>query len=69
LKQLGVTTVEDIATGPPNILFEQASSSPSAYYIAIRGQTSDESILTQDSPVGVYIDGVYVPRTTGLKAA
>ena len=34
----------------------------------IRGQSQASTSMTTDSSVGVYLDGVNIPRTTGLKA-
>ena len=69
LKDLTVKNLDDIQKVVPNIRFQQAAQNPSGYSISIRGQSPGDSVLTQDSPVGIYLDGVFIPRTTGLKSA
>ncbi len=36
--------------------------------VSLRGQEQADTLLTTDAAVGVYIDGVSMPRQTGLNA-
>ncbi len=46
---------------------EKNTSSSSGSRAAIRGIGEDESMFTSDTPVGIYIDDVYIPRQTGAQ--
>ncbi|OHT19318.1 TonB-dependent receptor [Edaphosphingomonas haloaromaticamans] len=49
----------------PNLSTTMGPSSRSHLIIQIRGIGESEPILTADSPIGVYVDGVIVGRSTG----
>ncbi|MFT7470001.1 MAG: iron complex outermembrane receptor protein [Candidatus Pseudothioglobus sp.] len=66
LEQMGVNEARDIANFTPNLRMQKQSGSQDNYAIAIRGVSSGETALTIDPTVGVYMDGVYLARTTGL---
>lgn len=66
LEQLGATEVGDIARYTPNLEMRKLPGSQDNYSFAIRGISSAESALAIDPTVGVYVDGVYIARSTGL---
>lgn len=66
LEQLGASEARDVANFTPNLRMQKQSGSQDNYAMAIRGVSSGETALTIDPTVGVYIDGVYLARTTGL---
>ncbi len=49
----------------PNIVMNQNTGTSSASKIFLRGVGEDESFFTADTPVGVYVDDVYIARQTG----
>jgi iron complex outermembrane receptor protein len=63
-KQIG--SLKEAAYATPNLWMEPNTGlSPSGGRAAIRGVGEDESFFTSDTPVGIYIDDVYIPRQTG----
>ena len=66
LEQLGASEARDVANFTPNLRMQKQSGSQDNYAMAIRGVSSGETALTIDPTVGVYMDGVYLARTTGL---
>ena len=49
----------------PNIVMNQNTGTSSASKIFLRGVGEDESFFTADTPVGIYVDDVYIARQTG----
>lgn len=68
LENLGLSDMGDIGKSVPNFEITPFPNSKSALVLFIRGVGNNESQLTQDAAVGVYMDGVYVARSTGLAA-
>jgi iron complex outermembrane receptor protein len=62
-----ITNVQQLALATPNLWMEKNTSSSSGSRAAIRGIGEDESMFTSDTPVGIYIDDVYIPRQTGAQ--
>src|ERR1700682_4391416 len=63
-----VTTVADVGKFVPNMSFQSGaalSGSNSSVTVFIRGIGQTDFDLTIDPGVGIYVDGVYVSRTTG----
>jgi iron complex outermembrane receptor protein len=65
LKQLSVVRLEGITQLAPSVRVTQASGSSNAPALFIRGIGTITTALYADPAVGVYVDGVYVPRLTG----
>ena len=57
-----LTDLEDIALNTPNVHFTRNLG---LAFVAIRGFADDEIVVTADPLVGIYVDGVYVPRMQG----
>lgn len=66
LEQMGASEAKDIASFTPNMSIRNQSSSQDNYNISIRGVSEGETSLAIDPTVGVYLDGIYIARTTGL---
>jgi iron complex outermembrane receptor protein len=49
----------------PNIVMNPNTGTSSASKIFLRGVGEDESFFTADTPVGLYVDDVYIARQTG----
>src|SRR5690606_29623417 len=58
----------DLRAHLPGVHISQVQGDPSAAVISIRGQSQADTLLTTDSSVGVYVDGVNLPRQQGLNA-
>jgi iron complex outermembrane recepter protein len=63
LKEAGIANTRDLQQAVPGLNFtEQGSKNPSIF---IRGVGARESNAALDPGVGVYINGIYIPRTDG----
>ncbi|MGE0666940.1 MAG: TonB-dependent receptor [Sphingomonadales bacterium] len=69
LEQQGVEELLDIQYQTPGLFLRPVAGSPSSTILILRGQSQADSLLTTDASVGVYVDGVYVPRQLGLRAS
>ncbi len=63
----GLTNVQQVSHQAPNLWMEKNTGTSSGSRAAIRGIGEDESFFTSDTPVGIYIDDVYIPRQTGAQ--
>ncbi len=66
LDRLDVQQPTQLSQLVPNFQLTQGSGGPTNVAISIRGIGNQEPLLTVDSPVGVYLDGVYLGREAGL---
>lgn len=66
LTNLGVTDLGDIQFSVPSLAMRQFPNSKSTLRVFIRGVGNNDAQLSQDPGVGVYVDGVYMARSTGL---
>ena len=66
LQEHGITGVNDLNNNLPGLTAEPFPTDDSTLRIFIRGVGYADSEITQDPAVGVYIDGVYIARSTGL---
>ncbi len=69
LERSAMTEIMDVTRTVPNVYFTQSPSNPQSLTLAIRGQQQNDILLTVDPSVGIYIDGLYYPRTHGLRSA
>ncbi len=66
LQRAGVGNVSDIATVVPNLQINQTIGNTYAPLITIRGLSpSADTSLARDQPVGLYVDGVPIGKSTG----
>ena len=65
LQQMNMTRIDDISEAVPNLNISQNVSYTNGVVVYMRGVGDSDSVLTNDSPVAMYIDGVYVARTIG----
>ena len=68
LEYQSATEFTDIAVQVPNLFISEVQGDPTIAAISLRGQAQADTLLTTDSSVGVYIDGINFPRQTGLNA-
>jgi len=69
MERAAVAEISDVTRSVPNVYFTQSPSNPTSLTLAIRGQQQNDILLTVDPSVGIYIDGLYYPRTHGLRSA
>lgn len=60
-----VVSLQGISSLVPNLWMETNTGLSSGSRASMRGIGEDESFFTSDTPVGIYVDDVYIPRQTG----
>jgi iron complex outermembrane receptor protein len=65
IDQFDIRTIRDISSVVPNLWMETNTGLSSGSRASLRGIGEDESFFTSDTPVGIYVDDVYIPRQTG----
>jgi iron complex outermembrane receptor protein len=66
LETYGINNVADLSGKVPSLTIDPFPLNPSSLRLFIRGVGLTDTQMTQDPPVGVYLDGVYIARSTGL---
>ena len=66
LQDIGVSEFGQVAEFTPNLSIRKQPASIDNYGIGIRGVVEGETSLVVDPRVGVYIDGIYLGRATGM---
>jgi iron complex outermembrane recepter protein len=66
LKDAQVHTVQDLQSRAPSLVIQQAFDDPQDVTVMLRGRKQNDTTLAVDPAVGVYSDGIYVPRTQGF---
>lgn len=66
IEKFGISNLADIQFTVPNMAMRQFPNSQSSLRVFIRGIGNNDVQITQDPAVGVYIDGIYVSRSSGL---
>lgn len=61
LEAMGVSSISDVETLSPSLQFSQTNYKAPAIFIRGIGQRSGNPVL--DPGVGIYLNGVYVPRS------
>ena len=64
LEQMGVVEIGNVSDYLVNVQIDKQSGSVDNYGYNIRGVGAFETNLLNDSAVGVYLDGVYISRST-----
>lgn len=67
LEERRILNIQQVSYETPNLWMEKNTGTSSGSRAAIRGIGEDESFFTSDTPVGIYIDDVYIPRQTGAQ--
>jgi iron complex outermembrane recepter protein len=69
LQRQGVKEVKDLSATVPNLAISSANAGGSSIVLGIRGQIqANVGLLFVDPAVGVYVDGLNVPRNFGLRS-
>jgi iron complex outermembrane recepter protein len=66
LQQRGISNVADLANSVPDLHIMPFGSASTTLEVFIRGIGQVDSQVTEDSPVAIYLNGVYVARPVGL---
>ena len=66
IERLGISNVGDIGANVPNVMVTTFGVSPTSLRFYIRGIGTSDVQVTQDPPVAVYLDGVYLARSSAL---
>lgn len=65
LETKGINNLNDIGSKVPSLTIEPFPINQGTLRIFIRGIGIADVQVTQDPPVGIYVDGVYIARSTG----
>ena len=68
MERLNIANVADLGSSVPNLKIMPFGVSATTLRFFIRGMGTVDSQITLDSPVGIYLDGVYLARSVGLVA-
>lgn len=63
MRRLGVESLGDLSVIAPNLLVAPDNVSSRASRITLRSQVQNDTLITVDPAVGLYLDGVYVARS------
>jgi iron complex outermembrane receptor protein len=69
LEQNGIRQIYDLQGQVPNLFLQRAVDDPQSLTFEMRGQKQNDVTLGVDPSVGLYIDGLYYPRTHGMRGA
>lgn len=61
----GIANVTDLARSTPSLILLPQNSGNTAFAVQMRGVSQADTVITADSPVGIYIDGVVVSKISG----
>ena len=60
-----ILNLQQMSQEVPNLYMDKNTGTSSGSRAALRGIGEDESFFTSDTPVGIYVDDIYIPRQTG----
>lgn len=66
IEKFGITNLHDMTYAVPNLDIRQTTNSSAGARVYIRGIGVNDHVVTLDGAVGIYLDGVYIARNTGL---
>jgi iron complex outermembrane receptor protein len=69
LEDRNITDIQEITTATPNFKLDSVTYSSTTARTYIRGIGQDDSVVTADPGVGIYIDGVYLGRAQAILQA
>lgn len=65
LERAQISRVDQLQNIAPGLVIQPAVAQPGSAAFAMRGQSSPDGLIAVDQSVGVYMDGVYVARSSG----
>jgi iron complex outermembrane receptor protein len=69
LKARSVNTISDLQALAPGLYLQQGFDDPQSLALTLRGRKQNDNTLLADPSVGLYVDGLYIPRQFGLAAS
>lgn len=69
LKARSVNTISDLQALAPGLYLQQGFDDPQSLALTLRGRKQNDNTLLADPSVGLYVDGLYIPRQFGLGAS
>ena len=69
MERLNIANVADLGSSVPNLKIMPFGVSATTLRFFIRGMGTVDSQITLDSPVGIYLDGVYIGTSTSYYGA
>lgn len=66
LKSENIRTIYQLQLEVPSLLFKTAVDDPQSLTVTLRGREQNDVTLAVDPAVGLYVDGLYIPRTLGM---
>ncbi len=69
LEERGIEDTQDIQRLVPSLKLLDNIASPTNFTVSLRGSTQqDASLVVAESPVGIYVDDIYIARLNGANA-
>ncbi len=65
LRDLEIRDLQDVQKSVPNLQFDNSIGSATSSRIYLRGVGNGDASVRDDPGVGIYVDGVYLPRAQG----
>jgi len=65
IERIGITKIDQVSTVTPNVYMAPSGVNPSEFTAYIRGLGNRSGDVSQDNPVAVSVDGVYLPTIVG----
>jgi iron complex outermembrane receptor protein len=65
LERAQINRVDQLQNIAPGLVIQPAVAQPGSAAFSMRGQSSPDGLIAVDQSVGVYMDGVYVARSSG----
>ncbi|MBI1181301.1 MAG: TonB-dependent receptor [Alphaproteobacteria bacterium] len=65
LSHYGIDSLDDLSVVAPNLIIEPDNVSSRTTRITLRSQVQNDTLISVDPAVGLYLDGVYVARSAG----
>jgi iron complex outermembrane recepter protein len=69
MKLQSVTQLTDLQGTVPSLRLHESNDDPQSVELTIRGRTQRDIIPSEDGSVGVYVDGLYSPRSVGMRGS
>jgi iron complex outermembrane receptor protein len=66
LQQQSVRTIAEMQSQIPGLYLQQAPDDPQSFTFTMRGRKQSDVNLAVDPAVGLYVDGLNIPRTLGM---
>lgn len=60
-----VTNIDQLQRLAPGLVIQPTTSQAGSASLSMRGQSSTDALLANDQAIGVYLDGVYMARSSG----